>query len=134
MLALALLSGSAFLPDAPAYDDLVYKLVENSAALEKLRAAYALGEDSPVEVLRHVAAHYHGLLQVERGKGRVGKDLSPREVGRVIRGGYEGLVLPGGEGMGLEIWEGYREGEERGWVKRAGRIAVGDVRTWVRGL
>ncbi|MCJ1421012.1 hypothetical protein MMC32_007374 [Xylographa parallela] len=134
VLALALLSGSAFLPDAPAYDDLVYKLVENSAALEKLRAAYALGEDSPVEVLRHVAAHYHGLLQVERGKGRVGKDLSPREVGRVIRGGYEGLVLPGGEGMGLESWEGYREGEERGWVKRAGRVAVEDVRAWVRGL
>ncbi|MCJ1433101.1 hypothetical protein MMC27_002460 [Xylographa pallens] len=134
VLALALLRGSAFLPDAPAYDDLVYKLVENSAALEKLRGAYALGEDSPLEVLRHVAAHYHGLLQMERGKGRVGKDLSPREVGRVIRGGYEGLVLPGGEGMGLESWEGYREGEERGWVKRAGRVAVEDVRAWVRGL
>ncbi|MCJ1315581.1 hypothetical protein MMC15_000901 [Xylographa vitiligo] len=134
VLGLALLSGSAFLPDAPAYDDLVYKLVENSAVLDKLQAAYALGEDSPVQVLRHVAAYYHGLLQTERGKGRVGKDLSPREVGRVIRGGYEGLVLPSGEGMGLESWEGYREGEERGWVKRAGRVAVEDVRGWVRGL
>ncbi|MCJ1381536.1 hypothetical protein MMC17_004647 [Xylographa soralifera] len=134
VLALALLSGSAFLPDAPAYDDLVYKLVENSATLDKLQSAYRLGEDSPVEVLRHVAAHYHGLLQTERGRGRVGKDLSPREVGRVIRGGYEGLVLPSGEGMGLESWEGYREGEERGWVKRAGRVAVEDVRAWVRGL
>ncbi|MCJ1389597.1 hypothetical protein MMC18_002454 [Xylographa bjoerkii] len=134
VLALAVCSGSAFLPDAPAYDDLVYKLVENSATLDKLKAAYALRDDSPLEVLRHVAAHYHGLLQTERGKGRVGKDLSPREVGRVIRGGYEGLVLPSGEGMGLESWEGYREGEERAWVKRAGRVAVEDVRAWVKGL
>ncbi|MCJ1400273.1 hypothetical protein MMC11_003477 [Xylographa trunciseda] len=134
VLALAVLDGNAFLPDAAAYDDLVYKLVEHSASLDKLKSAYALADGSPVEVLRAVAAHYHGLLQTERGKGRVGKDLSPREVGRVIRGGYEGLVLPSGEGMGLENWERYREGEERGWVKRAGRVAVEDVRAWVRGL
>lgn len=62
----------------------------------------------------------------------MGQNLSPREVSRLIRQGYEGLVLPAGDGMGLDEWQKYREGDERGMVKRVGRTAVEDVRALVR--
>lgn len=62
------------------------------------------------------------------------KTMSPREVGRVIRNGYETLVLPDGEGMALDGWDKFREGDQRGMVKRLGRIAVEDVRRIVEGL
>ena len=62
------------------------------------------------------------------------KNLSPREVGRIIRQGGESLVLPEAEAMTVDAWEKYREGEERGMVKRVARAAVDDVRRLVRDL
>jgi len=79
-----------------------------------------------------VSNHYRSLLETEKGKGKMGQNLSPREVSRLIRQGYEGLVLPEGDGMALDGWQKYREGEERGMVKRVGRTAVEDVRALVR--
>ncbi len=52
-------------------------------------------------------------------------NLSPREVGRVIRQGYETLQLPAIEG--LERWTRWREGQERVMLKKAARVAVGDT-------
>lgn len=73
----------------------------------------------------------------------MGKTLSPREVGRVIRSGFETLRLPGGGGAGSgsgngraeswRTWEKWREGEEKGFLKRAARAAVEDARRVVRG-
>ena len=48
----------------------------------------------------------------------------------MIRQGYETLDLPATEG--LERWGRFREAEERGMVKRVGRVAVEDARRLVR--
>ncbi|MCJ1476499.1 hypothetical protein MMC13_005165 [Lambiella insularis] len=133
-VALAIVSGTTFLADPAAYDDLMYKLVENGDTLAKFKTAYRLPEKSPVDILIAVPTHYYSLLETEKGKGKMSKNLSPREVGRVIRNGYDTLVLPDGEGMALDGWEKFREGDERGMVKKLGRIAVEDVRRVVRGF
>lgn len=131
-VAFAVLSGASFLPNPTAYDDLFYKLVENGDTIGKFKSLYRLPDHSPIDVLLAVSTHYRSLLEAEKGKGKMGQNLSPREVSRLIRQGYEGLVLPEGDGMGLDEWQKYREGEERGMVKRVGRTAVEDVRTLVR--
>ncbi|KAI5800850.1 hypothetical protein FPQ18DRAFT_316482 [Pyronema domesticum] len=43
LLTLALCSGELFLPDAEAYDDIFYKLVESFEVLKRFREAYGLG-------------------------------------------------------------------------------------------
>ena len=133
-IALAVLSGASFLPDPAAYDDLFYKLVENGDTLGKFKSLYRMPDHSPINVLLAVSNHYRDLLEAEKGKGKMGQNLSPREVSRLIRQGYEGLDLPEGNGMALDGWQKYREGEERGMVKRVGRTAVEDVRALVRVL
>jgi len=133
-VALAVLSGASFLPDPAAYDDLFYKLVENGHTLIKFKSIYRLPDRSPIDVLLAVSSHYRSLLEAEKGKGKMGQNLSPREVSRLIRQGYEGLILPEGDRMALDGWQKYREGEERGMVKKAGRTAVEDVRALVRNL
>ena len=145
-MALAVLSGEIFLPDSPSYDDLFYKLVEAGDWMRKFREAYAeqltaiaarqdagaIGAttagsgQNPIDVLTQVSAHYHTLVEEEKGRGRVGKNPSPREVSKVIKQGYETLSLPGMEG--LDRWDRFREGDERSLLKRAARYAVDDTR------
>ncbi|KAI9717458.1 MAG: hypothetical protein M1828_007220 [Chrysothrix sp. TS-e1954] len=137
ILALALTAGEAFLPDARAHDDLFYKVFEAGDALAGFRDAYKLGERpgarASVEVLLGVSRHYSKLLEEDgSGKGAGGgagarKSLSPREVSRVIRKGYETLELRTGEG--LDRWERYREADWRNLIKRVARVVVADVRT-----
>ena len=148
-LALAVTSGESFLPDAAAYDDLFYKLVEAGDILTRFRQAFvdkiALAGDAsspkgpavanaptvaPIDVLIQVSAHYHDLVQEERGQGRLGNNPSPREVSKIIRRGYESLSLPAIEG--LDLWDRFREGEERGMLKRAARVAVEDSKGCLR--
>ncbi|MCJ1230994.1 hypothetical protein MMC12_007669 [Toensbergia leucococca] len=155
-LALATTSGATFLPTPAAHDDLFYKLVEAGDTLARFKEAYSLYPTTAtttegahagggvsttekersaesveaVEVLIGVARHYRGILEGEGGKGWRG---SPREVGRIIREGYEGLGFEGGEWVGRG-WERFREGEERGLLKRVARVAVEDARRVVRGL
>ena len=62
----------------------------------------------------------------------MGKNLSPREVTKVIRQGYESLDVSFSEG--LDGWERYREGEERGLLKKCARVAVEDARKVVGGF
>ena len=81
---------------------------------------------APIDVLIQVAAHYHDLVEVEKSKGRMGNNMSPREVSKVIRQGYDELRLPVMEG--LDRWDRFREGDERGMLKRVARVAVEDTK------
>lgn len=47
-------------------------------------------------------------------------------MGEVIKSGYETLSITSKDG--LDAWERYREADERVFLKRAARTAVGDVR------
>lgn len=149
-LALAVISGDSFLPDAAAYDDLFYKLVETGEYLQRFKTAYASHmtprTDTPtpqnvpansstspialIDLLIRVSAHYQGLVEAERSKGRMGNNPSPREVSKIIRQGYETLELPVIEG--LDLWDRFREGEQRGMLKRAARGAVDDTKRLLR--
>ena len=144
-LALSVLSGESFLPSTSAYDDLFYKLVESGEYLERFKNAFSThltpsadslnsqdapasngSPNSPIDILIQVSTHYYELVEDEKGKGRVGKNLSPREVSKVIKQGYDSLSLPGMEG--LDRWDRFREGDERNSLKRAARMAVDDAR------
>ncbi|KAL9068698.1 MAG: hypothetical protein Q9161_006012 [Pseudevernia consocians] len=144
-LALAVTSGESFLPDLAAYDDLFYKLVEAGDYLSRFKKAFHmhLTEPSeninatsngpttaPIDILIQVAAHYHDLVEAEKGKGRMGNNMSPREVSKVIRQGYDTLSLPAMEG--LDRWDRFREGDERGMLKRMARVAVEDTKKLLR--
>ena len=108
--------------------------MENGETLTKVKTSYTLVDNTPIDILVAVSNHYHGILEQEKGKGIMSKNLNPREVGRVIRSGYDTLVLPNAEGMALDGWDKWREGDERGMLKRVGRVAVEDVRRWVKEL
>ena len=130
-IALAVSAGNAFLTDPTAYDDLVYKLVESGDFLARFKVAYKMGPSSSesanaIDILINVSRHYRTILEAERGKGRMSKNLSPREMSKVIRQGYETLDVPAMEG--LDSWQRYREADERGVLKRAARLAVEDTR------
>jgi hypothetical protein len=134
IIALAISTGPSFLPDPAAYDDLFYKLVENADTLSKFKTLYNLsGTNSPIDVLISTARHFHTILEEEKSKGRLSRTLSPREVQRIVREGYESLAIEGLEGLGVSEWEAWREGDEgnRGLMKRVGRTAVEDVRKLV---
>lgn len=149
-LALAVSAGDAFLPDPAAYDDFFYKLVEAGHYLPRFKQAFNLQQPvttssvvnpssigaggaatSAIDLLIQVSTHYHDLLETEKGKGRMGSNLSPREVGKVIRQGHETLSLPAMDG--LEQWDRWREGDEKGMLKRVTRVAVADTARLLRG-
>ena len=144
-LALAVSSGESFLPDPAAYDDLFYKLVEAGDYLPRFKKAFEMHlrqpsenisttlngpTTAPIDILIQVAAHYHDLVEAEKGKGRMGNNMSPREVSKVIRQGYDSLNLPAIEG--LDRWDRFREGDERGMLKRVARVAVEDTKRLLR--
>ena len=126
VLTLALTTGEAFLPDAAAYDDLFYKLVESGDALIKLRDTYSLSKsedkDSHVNTLIGVSKHYQELIDSQRAKK---EHLSPREVSKIIKQGYETLSFEAKEG--LEQVGRYREVEHKSGLKRITRVAVADA-------
>lgn len=127
-------SGDSFLPNPASYDDLFYKLVETGDILTRFKSAYnaqmqthgSNGTTTPIDALINVSNHYHHLLEAEKGKGRMSKSLSPRAVNKIIRQGYETLTIPQVEG--LDDLDKFREGEERGMLKRVTRLAVEDAR------
>jgi hypothetical protein len=135
IFALAIARGSSFLPDTASYDDLFYKLVEQRDNLVKFKAAYAppqfQSQSSLTDVCVSTAAHFHGIIEAEKSKGRVRSTLNTREVTRVIREGFESLDVADIGPMGAESFNVWRESEEKGLVKRIGRAAVEDVRRLV---
>lgn len=135
LIALALSSGEGFLPDAAAYDDLFYKLVETGDHLTKFRDAYKLSttstssldpSGSSIDTLLSVSEHYHSLLESEGKKGAAAKGLSPKEVGKIITQGYESLSIQAKDG--LDRWEKYREADHKSTLKRIARVAVADAK------
>lgn len=130
LLTLALTTGESFLPDSASYDDLFYKLVESGEALASLRTAYSLAKPndrSPINTLIGVSKHYRELID-EYHKGKT-TNLSPREVNKIIKSGYETLSIEAREG--LEIGEPFREASWKAVLKKVARVAVADASTLV---
>ncbi|PWW77545.1 DUF1741-domain-containing protein [Tuber magnatum] len=127
LIALALSAGDAFLPSAAEYDDLFYKLVEAGDTLAKFRDSYdlTLRPKNSISTLIAVSEHYYALISENQSRTK-SKNLSPQQVGEVIKSGYETLSITSKDG--LDAWERYREADERAFLKRAARVAVGDVR------
>ncbi|KAI9839570.1 MAG: hypothetical protein M1819_002196 [Sarea resinae] len=129
VIAFALSAGDAFLPDAASYDDLFYKLVEAGDTLVRFRDAYDLAAQraatNAIDTLVAVSAHYTDLLASEKGQSRM-KTLSPREVNRVIRGGYETLAIQARDG--LDAFDPFREADKKATLKKGARVAVADVK------
>ena len=128
LLTLALTRGEAFLPDAAAYDDLFYKLVESGDALVKLRDTYSLASANESEKTAHintligVSKHYQEMIESERAKK---EHLTPKEVAGIIKKGYETLSLE--EKEGLERHDRFREVEHKTALKRIARVVVADA-------
>ncbi|KAK5116357.1 hypothetical protein LTR62_007904 [Meristemomyces frigidus] len=129
VLALALTSGEAFLPDATAHDDLFYKLVESGEALTKLRNTYPELQTSQgkqkahIDTLIGVSSHYKELIDSHRAKK---EHLSPKEIDKIIKQGYETLSIESGDEIGKQV-KGYREAEHKSELKRIIRVAVADA-------
>lgn len=126
LLTLALTAGESFLLDSSAYDDLFYKLVESGDALVKLRDSYSLAsateKQSHINTLIGVSKHYQELIDSQRVKK---EHLTPREINKIIRQGYETLSIEAQEGDTVE--GGYKEAEHRSILKRVARVAVADA-------
>ncbi len=127
VLALALSMGEAFLPDAASYDDLFYKIFEFGDSLTKFRDAYELTKrpsSASMNILINVSSHYTRLLEEQKGKGN--KHMSPKEIRKIIRQGYETLSIEAKEG--LDRGEKYREASHKALLKKVTRVAVKDLR------
>ncbi|OCK79650.1 DUF1741-domain-containing protein [Lepidopterella palustris CBS 459.81] len=129
LVALSLSNGEAFLPDPAAYDDLFYKLVEAGDILTRFRDAFELSGipgSSSIDTLISVSDHYYSLLEGD-GKGKFkSKNLSPREVNKVIKKGYETLSIQAKEG--LDNWNKFREADHKTVLKKVARVAVEDAK------
>ncbi|GKZ19189.1 hypothetical protein AbraIFM66951_008023 [Aspergillus brasiliensis] len=95
-----------------------------------------------IDTLISVSTHFYTLLfvapdQNAEAAGKSGgeaapvpanlkKNLSPREVHRIIKQGYETLSIQPPEGLGA--WTRYREADWKMELKRAARCAVDDAR------
>lgn len=128
LIALSLSTGESFLPDSTSYDDLFYKLVETGDVLVKFRDSYDLSKGptaGSIDTLISVSRHYHSLLEETKGKGR-SKNLSPREVHKVIQSGYDTLSIQAKEG--LDGWEKFREADHRSILKRMAKMVIDDTK------
>ena len=125
LLAFALSSGETFLPDPASYDDLFYKLVECGDILIKFRDTFDLSQSGSMQSLIDVSSHYRSLLE-SNDKGKLSKNLSPREVSKVIKQGYETLSIDMNEG--LDRWAKFREVDSRTLLKKIARVVVEDTK------
>ncbi|GAB7349145.1 hypothetical protein MBLNU459_g8085t3 [Dothideomycetes sp. NU459] len=109
------------------YDDLFYKLVEFGDSLTKFRDAYFLSGDhegaAAMGNLIGVSTHYSDLIAGEKKKG---KNLSPREVSKIIKDGYDTLSIEAKEG--LDHWDKYREADHKVMLKKIVRVVVVDAK------
>lgn len=125
VLTQALTSGEAFLPENKDYDDLFYKLVESGEALTKLRDSYSLAkpqDQHAVNTLIGVSTHYADLIESHRAKK---EHLSPKEINRIIKQGYETLNIEPKEDA--ETVDAFREADHKVKLKQVARAAVADA-------
>ncbi|KAK0290952.1 hypothetical protein LTR35_001673 [Friedmanniomyces endolithicus] len=127
LLALALAGGEALLPDETAYDDLFYKLVESGDALVKLRDTYQLGKPddkkAAINTLIGVSKHYQEVIESHRAKK---EHLSPREIEKIIRQGYDTLNVETQREDQVQ-GRGFREADIKSEVKRFLKVVVADA-------
>ncbi|KAK4935696.1 hypothetical protein LTR28_010308 [Elasticomyces elasticus] len=129
LLTFAMTTGEAFLPDPASYDDLFYKLVETGETLTKLRDVYSLDKSSSstsINTLIGVSKHYTALIEEQKAKS---KSLSPREISKIIKQGYETFSIETREG--LDRWDKYREADHKATLKKIARVAVADAKVLV---
>ncbi|KAK5011047.1 hypothetical protein LTR28_006089 [Elasticomyces elasticus] len=129
LLTFAMTTGEAFLPDPASYDDLFYKLVETGETLTKLRDVYSLDKSSSstsINTLIGVSTHYTALIEEQKAKS---KSLSPREISKIIKQGYETFSIETREG--LDRWDKYREADHKATLKKIARVAVADAKVLV---
>lgn len=127
ILAQALTAGEVFLPDAKSHDDLFYKILEAGDIVKQFKDAYGLskrGSAPAIDALLAVSNHYGGMLAQQKGK--TPRSMSPREIMKLIKQGYETLSIERKES--LDQWNRYREVDYRILVKRLSRCAVTDVK------
>ncbi|CAG8946804.1 unnamed protein product [Penicillium salamii] len=148
LIAFCVSGGDTFLPDPASYDDLFYKLVETGPVISKFRDAFAkTNEQAAIDTLQSVSTHFYTLLFHEGGETAAvatpkpdepapvalpsikKKNLSPKEVHRIIKQGYDTLSIQPPEG--LSAWVKWRESEWKSELKRAARQAVDDARQLV---
>jgi hypothetical protein len=157
VMAFCVSGGDTFLPDPASYDDLFYKLVETGPVISKFRSVYFQTPDSKdhaaaVETLLSVSTHFYTLLFQSDGDASTAasvtpspkpdgeptpvalpaikkRNLSPREVHRIIKQGYDTLSIQPPEG--LTTWPRWRETEWKSELKKAARCAVDDARQLV---
>lgn len=152
LVAFCVSAGDTFLPDPASYDDLFYKLVETGPIISKFRDVYDLKPSkkssdkdihiAAIDTLISVSTHFYTLLFHEdkeksaEGDGTAApipasrkKNLSPREVHRIISQGYDTLSIQPPEG--LSAWTRWREADWKTELKRAARCAVEDARQLV---
>lgn len=78
-----------------------------------------------ISTLISVSEHYYQLISENQSRTK-SKNLSPQQVSEVIKSGYETLAINSKDG--LDSWERYREADERTFLKKAARVAVGDTK------
>ncbi|GAB7342333.1 hypothetical protein MBLNU457_g0559t1 [Dothideomycetes sp. NU457] len=126
LLALCLTQGEVFVQDNGAMDDLFYKIVESSAQLSAFKDAYQL-KKSPVAdsmaTLNGASEHFKDSLNAANGKT---KNVSPSEVMKAIKSGYETLAINAREGT--DQWHAYRESDHKVELKRIARVVAADAR------
>jgi len=126
LLALCLTQGEVFVQDNGAMDDLFYKIVESSAQLAALRDAYQL-KKSPVAdnmaTLIGASEHFKDSLDAANGKS---KNVSPSEVMKAIKNGYETLAINAREGT--DQWHAYRESDHKVELKGIARMVATDAK------
>lgn len=126
LLALSLTQGEIFVQDNGAMDDLFYKIVESSAQLAAFQDAYQL-KRSPVAdnmtTLIGASEHFKDSLNAANGKS---KNVSPAEVMKAIKSGYETLAINAREGT--DQWHAYRESDHKVELKRIARVVAADAR------
>ena len=126
LIMVCIIQGETFLPDSAAMDDLFYKLVEFGPSLQMFKAAYALTQSSVaanMDVLLGVSEHFSTALGEANGKS---KSVSPREVMKAIKEGYQTLSIETKEGA--DQWKPYREQDHKVELKTITRMIVADAR------
>ncbi|PLB38247.1 ARMH3 family protein [Aspergillus candidus] len=159
LVAFCVSSGDTFLPDPTSYDDLFYKLVETGPIIVKFRDVFSLRGPSTakitdptppknvhvaaIDTLISVSSHFNTLLfnTDPNSKGDDAsaeaapipatqkKNLSPREVHKIIKQGYDTLSIQPPDG--LSAWTRWRETDWKPDLKRVARCAVDDARDFV---
>ena len=126
LLTLCLTQGEMFVPDSDSIDDLFYKIVESSSQLAGFRDAYALQRSSVADnmaTLIGAGEHFKQSLQAANGKT---KNVSPTEVMKAIKDGYETLSI--GAREGTDQWHPYREADNKVELKKIARVVAADAR------